>query len=130
MEPKEKVTPEEAALSLSKDLQREPWFSTVGVGEEPGGAPALFVYVKTESLDRDEVAARDAAGCVELRFVDATRVHRHVTAWLPHDAWPFAPADTLVVGPLAGSRMAGVRLESSTSGAAPAPGGRYNRAGS
>jgi hypothetical protein len=52
MESNGKVTPEEAALSLSKDLQRQPWLSTVGVGEEPGGAPALFVYVKAAGAAR------------------------------------------------------------------------------
>jgi O-acetyl-ADP-ribose deacetylase (regulator of RNase III) len=54
MESERKVAPEEAALSLSKDLQREPWFSTVGLGEEPSGTPALFVYVKTATAARSQ----------------------------------------------------------------------------
>ena len=41
------VTPEEAVFSLTQALRYEPWFLTVGLGQEPGGTPALFVYVKS-----------------------------------------------------------------------------------
>ena len=47
-----KVAPEEAALSLSKELQYEPWFLTVGVGQELSGATALFVYAKSVKAAR------------------------------------------------------------------------------
>ena len=46
------VTPEEAALSLSKALQYEPWFLTVGLGQETGGATVLFVYAKSVKAAR------------------------------------------------------------------------------
>lgn len=41
------VTPEEAARSLSEVLQHEPWFQTVGLGQDATGAPALFLYTKS-----------------------------------------------------------------------------------
>ena len=41
------VTPEEAARSLSAVLQHEPWFLTVGAGQDATGAPALFLYTKS-----------------------------------------------------------------------------------
>ena len=46
------VTPEEAALALSKDLQHQPWFLTVGIGQETNGATALFVYTKSVKAAR------------------------------------------------------------------------------
>ena len=46
------VTPEEAAISLSKVLQYEPWFLTVGLGQDTGGAAALFVYAKSVKAAR------------------------------------------------------------------------------
>ena len=48
------VTPSEAAQSLSKELQRYPWFSMVGVGDEPTGVPVLYVYVKAAGASRSQ----------------------------------------------------------------------------
>ena len=46
------VTPEEAAISLAKVLQHEPWFLTVGLGQETGGEAVLFVYAKSVKAAR------------------------------------------------------------------------------
>lgn len=46
------VTPREAALSLSKDLQHEPWFLTVGLGQEANGSTVLFLYTKSVKAAR------------------------------------------------------------------------------
>ena len=42
-----RVTPEEAARSLAKELRHEPWLFTVGSGRELGGRAVLFVYAKS-----------------------------------------------------------------------------------
>src|SRR5438128_5868212 len=47
-----KLTPEEAALSLSKDLGHEPSISMVGVGREADGSPVLIVYAKSGNAAR------------------------------------------------------------------------------
>jgi len=49
MGPDENVTPDEAAISLSDELRHEPWFSTVGVGNEADGMPVLYLYTKSQS---------------------------------------------------------------------------------